>query len=490
MKSKFALAVLASVALILPVSVSGVLPKGIFGSLTNTAQAAGKYDKKLEKKLKRAIGAVSQLTDSATGSEPAISAATEAIAEFGKMNHPKAASFLIKIGLIPLKSPAAEVAVFDAVKSALSGMDDAEARKSIYKTLKKKRDWRIQITLIDVIKNFNDDESQFLLHELLEAKKIDERVVAEVARALASRKDKRGVRPLIKAFGKYKKVGGVTFKAITDALYEITGKKFDEVQDWESFWDPRETTFDPNTAKKDDISGTVERGKPKLFGSEVVSKKVVIIIDVSGSMAIKDPGGNEEGEEGEDMGDGTQERKKKKKKNPNAAPPYNGPSLQPGSPDYNKLPASRMRIERAKVQLRRLVNAFQRDARFNIVKFSTQAGAWKPKQILPAVPNNKKDAIKFIENLKASGVTNAYKSLTTAFECQQADTIYFISDGSPTDDQGQPLNGAAVDGLIAKIKQLNKFRKVKINTIGLKGSSPSFMRRLASLTGGKYKQVD
>ena len=451
---------------------------------------AGKLDRKLKKQIGRALGAVNALPADATGDEEAVTVAVDTINQIAAADCDKAAELLIKVGLgATFNSPSAEVKIFEACKSGLSSMTDKGARKTILKWMKK-RNWKVQMVLVEVVKPWaGEDEAQFALHDMVKDKKTDPRVVAEVARTLAACKDKRGVKPLIEAFGLWKKVGGVTFKAIADALYEITGKRFTEVMDWESWWDPRETTFDPQTAPKDEVGGTVERNAPKLFGSEVVSKRVVVIIDVSGSMAIKDPG-EEKDEDGEvEEGEGTQERNKPGAKPKPATPPYNGPSLKPGDKDYNKLPDSRMRIERAKRQLRRLVNAFPGDTFFNIVRFSTDSAAWKPKKILPANPGNKRDSLKFIENLKANGVTAAYKALVTAFECSEADTIYFISDGSPTDDQGQPLQQAAIQQLLDKVKQLNKFRKVKVNTIGLKGSSRSFMSALADLTGGEFKQV-
>jgi hypothetical protein len=469
----------------------GIVTAGAALMSVGPAFAGSKLDKKLKSKAKKAVAIVRSLAGSTDSNDPTISKATEIIAEVGAANNKAAAEFLLKIALVPYQSPAAEVAMFEAVKSALSSMDDSEARQVMYKSLKKKKDWRIQITLVEVIKDHDSDGAQFALQELLSARRVDERVVAEIATTLAHRKDKRGVKPIIKIFDKYRKLGGVTFEAIKKALHEMTGKSFPEQQDWESFWDPREATFNPDNVKKDPVGGTKVR-RPKLFGSEVISKKVVIIIDVSGSMAIKDPGEDkdEDAEEVEEGGGSKVRKKRKKKKAAPATPPYTGPPLQPNDPNYGKLPKERMRIERAKKQLRRLVKAFRKDARFNIVKFSTAAAAWKPKKILFATPGNKNDATKFIENLKPTGVTNAYKSLVEAFLCKDADTIYFISDGAPTNDAGMVLDAAGMQALHDKVKQLNKFRKVKINTIGLKGSNPAFMEELARLTGGKYTAVD
>lgn len=457
------------------------------------AAFAGKYDKKLEKDLVKAFNACAALPANASPSDAAITAVKGAIKEFGATDNDKAVKFLLNISLQEMTSPAADVAVFEAVKDSLAAMTDTGSRKEMATTFKKgSKRWQLQVVLAEVFADMSDDDSLFALCEVLKDKKADERVLGQITRSLAKRKDKRSVRALIDAFGRWKDRAGVTFKAIKDSLYEITGQNFDDVEDWESFWDPREATFDPKTAPKEPIGGTVERKKPKLFGSEVVSTRVVVIIDVSGSMAIKDPGVElpEEADEVEG-GPGSRERDEKKKKpDPAAPPPYSGPSLKPGDADYNKLPDSRQRIERAKKQLSRLVNAFTGDARFNVVQFSTGAKAWKDKVLMPANPTNKVEAIKFIETLKANGVTEAYEGLALAFACAEADTVYFISDGAPTGKDGNPLPEPEWRAIIDKVTAMNKFRKVKVNSIGLQGSYPPFMKALAEATGGEYKQVD
>ncbi|MDF1662627.1 MAG: hypothetical protein P1V97_12700 [Planctomycetota bacterium] len=467
----------------------------------SSSSQAGTYDKALEKKVRAGIAGAASLGPDAYWRDPAIKKAVSAIQEFGKTDNPKAATALIKMGLVKMKFPSAEVAVFNAVREALKGMKDKDARAAVLKTLKKKKDWRVQVTLIDVLASYKDsDDAEFLLHEMLNAKKAKERIVAEIAATMAKRKDKRSVRPLIKAFGVWKKRGGVTFKAIEDALYEITGKSFNEQADWDNFWDPRETTFNPMNAPKAPRGSTVLRKRPRLFGSEVISKKVVIIIDVSGSMHIRDPGEDKD-DDPVDAGLKGSTARKTPKKRPAGSPPRPGdPNYKPGpcrlpkcpkpnSHDGN-LPAHRMRIERAKRQLAKLVNAFDKNTKFNLVQFSTTASAWKPKKIMPATSSNKSNAVGYIKNLNPSGVTLAYQALITAFQCKEADTIYFISDGSPTNVEGKNLSGIDLTNLIDKVRQLNKFRKVKVHTIGLKGCSTSFMRQLAALTNGKFRLVD
>ena len=105
-------------------------------------------------------------------------------------------------------------------------------------------------------------------------------------------------------------------------------------------------------------------------------------------MHVKDPGepDDEEGEINEGGGTRERDRDEGKKRGRRKGPPQPGdPGYKPGPckfPDCpnptthdGNLAKQRMRIERAKRQLRRLVKAFQKDVKFNLVRFSTDAVA-------------------------------------------------------------------------------------------------------------------
>lgn len=461
------------------------------------AFAAGKLDKKLTKQLGKDLNKVAALKRDTEADDPAITAAVATIGQVGKADNKAAVDLLMKLGLgTTFQSGAAEVAVLDAIKDAVSGMTDPEARKrvSYYMEKKGKKDWRLQVLLVEALMDYNTDDAFGLLVKLLTGKKTDERVVVAIVQEFSATRKNKVVSPLIDAFGAWKKRAGVPFQEIQVALNNLTGEAFTTLEDWKSFWEIKGKDFDPTKVRtKKEIGGTQERKNPKLFGSEVVSKRVVIILDISYSMLIKDPGPPDQDDDEEEGGPGSRERDANKPKKP-AAPVagYTGPSLEPTDKNYGKLPKDRMRIARAKKQLAKLVNKFDPRVEFNLVEFSTKSSAWKPGKILRASNGNKRDALKFIASLKPKegNLTCALKGLEKAFECKEADTIYFISDGAPTDTNGKPVQAKGRAEIIDRVVQLNKFRKVKVHAIGLRGAYGPFMKKLAKATNGTYTQVD
>ena len=102
-------------------------------------------------------------------------------------------------------------------------------------------------------------------------------------------------------------------------------------------------------------------------------------------------------------------------------------------------------------------------------------------------------AQKFSRSLEAGGETNAYGALQLAFKDPDVDTIYLLSDGTPT----------AGDETIAevirmKVRDWNRHRKVIINCIGFfpgeadyedKDLAREFLRGLARDNEGFYKEL-
>ena len=70
---------------------------------------------------------------------------------------------------------------------------------------------------------------------------------------------------------------------------------------------------------------------------------------------------------------------------------------------------------------------------------------------VPAVPENKRDAIRFVNGFRAGGVANPVDGFKTAFAAGPH-IVYFVTDG---DVRGR---GAVVDGLRA----MNKEKSVKV----------------------------
>jgi hypothetical protein len=201
--------------------------------------------------------------------------------------------------------------------------------------------------------------------------------------------------------------------------------------------------------------------------------------------------------------------------------------------------ASRVRIERAKAELIKVVKSIKKDSKFTIIIFSgpgggmkkgddpqkrhemarqplnpgydpTKVGAvqyWK-KRLVAASESNKKDAVKFVQDFQAFGATFTDDVLKEAFEIKEADTFYFLTDGMP-DKRAYRRNGItspSTDDILKLVADLNAIRHVKINTFGFISRGPragrrrspmapsgvdfaEFLKKLAKENGGKFREI-
>ena len=116
---------------------------------------------------------------------------------------------------------------------------------------------------------------------------------------------------------------------------------------------------------------------------------------------------------------------------------------------------------------------------------------------MPASPGNVKAASSSINAQPADGETNIHGALKAALGLEDAsslnasldpipDTVYFLTDGSPT--RGEIT---AADELLAWFAGLNRFAKVELHVIamGNLGVDLPFLRRLAKAGGGRFIHV-
>jgi uncharacterized protein YegL len=187
-------------------------------------------------------------------------------------------------------------------------------------------------------------------------------------------------------------------------------------------------------------------GGVSFYGIRVLSKSVIFVIDVSGSMN------------------------------------------QPASGRDQK----RTKISVAKRELKTAVLALPDNARLNIVFYSESVSVWK-KAMVKAERKERKAAAKFVEEFEAVGGTNIHDALKKAFDIVGtgardkkyelgADTIFFLSDGQPT-------VGTVIDPkqILKEVKRWNELSRVKIHTVGVGADhAEAFMRDLAESSGGTY----
>ena len=149
------------------------------------------------------------------------------------------------------------------------------------------------------------------------------------------------------------------------------------------------------------------------------------------------------------------------------------------------------RIETAKQEMLRALRRLPEDALFTIVSYHSTVDVWKRK-LVPATASNKKLATKYVEDLMPQASTNIFDALNASLElatesrgrskAPRADTIYFMTDGVPTD--GRIVDPAQI---LTEITARNRRAGVVIHTIGVsKEQNAGFLLNLARRNGGQY----
>jgi Mg-chelatase subunit ChlD len=265
--------------------------------------------------------------------------------------------------------------------------------------------------------------------------------------ALRAVRDKVAVPKLIERMAKE---SGRLKKSIAEALWQLTAQPFDEdAARWAAWWKDAAATF--AVASEQDVDkAAADREKRRLsqrtaspnkfFGIQVESRRVLFILDTSGSML-------------ESM--------------------------------YGRLVGKRgaARIDVAKEELAQAVKNLEEGTLFNIFTFSTGVMPWQKEGVVVCSESTRKAALEWIERLGAQGATNLYDSIKLAFEDKDVDTIFIMSDGEPT-------NGAVIDPhrIREDVAFWNKHRKIKINTIAI-GGNLEVLEWLAKDAEGKYVQM-
>jgi outer membrane protein OmpA-like peptidoglycan-associated protein len=136
------------------------------------------------------------------------------------------------------------------------------------------------------------------------------------------------------------------------------------------------------------------------------------------------------------------------------------------------------KLGKAKRELIPAVKGLGPDVQFTILTFGGQVSPWKS-TLVDASGTNKNLATFFLQKLSAGGGTPASKALEQAFQFTTIDTIFFLSDGRPTD--------AGADTILKEVRKWNADDAVVVNTIGLgDDQDQDFLCQLASQNNGVY----
>jgi hypothetical protein len=355
----------------------------------------------------------------------------------------------------------------DAVVGALSG---ERATRALRDEACAARDWRVRVLLFDALARRGAIDATTLARALADKQ---EEVQLSAVREVGRAKTIAGIEALCQAMAKMEAKGGlrgVVWQAGRNVLVRVLGVEREGGQDFRNYLDDHRAEFVegkglPAAAAAPGGRRAEEKGQTvALFGQEIHCRNVVLILDVSGSMDIPDPTAD-------------------------------GPSTVLRDPTQNEIDPERRRINRAKKELKKVLEGLARaKARVNVIAYSTDVTAWKPEGLHELTAENLRTACAFVDGFKADGVTATDSALEWAFaNAPGADCFYLISDGFATHDGTSKIPSKRI---VDEVNELNRIRHVQINTLGFispfgtaPGADPELMQMLADATGGTYAEI-
>jgi len=380
-----------------------------------------------------------------------------AVDVIGQDQSKRAVELLVNIG-----AKLDDITVYEAVKKALAGMTDDEAVGAMVSSLSSKsgpEQWTTRCVLVECMSSVKGDNVTQAIVKALDDKV--PYVTSAAAKSLGKRRDKGAVAALIKKLGVLEKSKDVVWVDVKQALTDITGQDLADAKEWDDFWKVRGEGFDveKDRGDKNDSTTTLRPGEESgsFFSEPIVAKRIMFVIDVSGSMREKDI-------------------------------PIEGKGTQ-------------TRIQVVKDELVRCIKGLKKDVRFNVIAYDDKLKFWKPIEkggaaLLPANEGNKQDAMKWAAGLKENGMTHTDDALKKAFETLEVNQIILLSDGAPAKVVNNQQVAVDTNEILKMVAGLNRLRGVKINTFCFAvfermgaGELLKFMEDLAKQNGGKLSLV-
>ena len=145
------------------------------------------------------------------------------------------------------------------------------------------------------------------------------------------------------------------------------------------------------------------------------------------------------------------------------------------------------RIDTALKELGGAVGTLDDSRRFAVVWFGTRAGTWKTRMVT-GHEREKRALGRWIKDVDGKGQTNAYDGLERAFRFARegagrpaADTVFFLTDGSPT---AGPLQERS--DLLPELRAWCRIERVRLHCIGTGESDPALLASIAALASGRH----
>ena len=386
------------------------------------------------KELQEKIFAQTQLMDASVRLVPV------AINGLAAASQQKAISELI--GIAKGNDPMARLAAIEA----LGGVPDPGVRTAL-RALLSGGDPGTRVAALGAVMRQRDEGA---VDTILEKCMKDEEwsVRASAIQALAKIRTAKSIPNLIAAYEN--EVGRLRDDA-QDALESLTGQSFGSPAAWKSWWEKNQSFTPPESQPSRKRGPRTGETGVAFAGIQSASKNICFVVDVSGSMNY--------GLEAE-------------------APPNEGKPT---------------RFALLKKELESAIEHMPEGGKFSIITFSTAATRWQP-QALPVNPQNKQKALEFVrKEMVANGGTNIYAALKEAFDIAgigatdkyyrpAIDTIFFLTDGTPSPD----TEITDPERLLAFVRERNKLGKLTFHVVCLGEADATFLRRLAEENHGEF----
>lgn len=146
----------------------------------------------------------------------------------------------------------------------------------------------------------------------------------------------------------------------------------------------------------------------------------------------------------------------------------------------------RTRKQAVDAELATTLAALPDSARFNLLPYTSEPIPWE-KALVPATPANVKRALEFFAGCKATGKGSFWEAAQAALEGPEVDTLLVLFDGAPTG--GRHWN---VDLMRERFVEQNRFRAVALDLLVFDAAKGLFARweRCASETGGRALAIE
>lgn len=225
---------------------------------------------------------------------------------------------------------------------------------------------------------------------------------------------------------------------VVDALQRLSGSDLElNVPYWRKWVAGLDDAWAPATGEKKAPREVKQEGTTVFLGLPVLSERVAILVDFSGSL-------------------------------------------------WQKRADGKTRKEVVDEELARLLKQLAPSTKFNVVPYTATPIAWE-KTLQPADKASVARALDFFVKCKATGKGNVWDAIELALDDPEVDTIVVLTDGAPTG--GHRWNLELMESLLA---ERVRFRKVAVDAILVDAGKflQDRWRAITAATGGRMQSVE